>query len=384
MAQDNFDVTGSGGDFGSYCSAHQQEMRQCIEDFKNGDKKAGEVKTYANSGLKSSNYEINAKASMGIYENTLDPNKARYNSFNTFRNLEGMDYFSSNITYIFFTKPQMNLMHAIYIGDDFIQSLQASGAESEGRTSRNILSQLDGISSKNGGCFNFLLSNSAESFDLKDNMLKTTEIGETRLGTKIILGDNAMESYNSGSFTVEYTEYSDLSIIKMHKIWMDYIHLVKHNKATPYTSKQTKTPNIFNLFQSDKWYSYDKKWIPEDIDFVKDKKIDYACSVYYFKLAEDGQTIKYWAKYTGVFPTNIPFSSLSFALGDNKLKNINVEYAYSFKEDMNTGILEEFRDLCRMSNWYYNENNAVTEMKDNWAKAVYINPELTKLIFLKN
>ena len=109
MAQDNFDVTGSGGDYGNYNTNYSQ----IIENFKNGDKlfnkntNAYEVKTYENSGL-TSNYEINAKASMGIYENTLDPNKARYNSFNTFRNLEGMDYFSSNIIYIILQRVAKN------------------------------------------------------------------------------------------------------------------------------------------------------------------------------------------------------------------------------------------------------------------------------------
>ena len=306
-----------------------------------------------------------------------------YKGFNTFRVSEGIDYFSSNITYIFFTKPMMNLISPKNINDDFIRSLQVSEPSS---TSHLILEQLDALSSTSG-CFNMLLSNTAESFDLKDNILKTKEVGETRMGSKIILGDNSMESYNSDSFTIQYTELSDMSITKMHKTWVDYIHLVKHNEAAPYMCKSTEGANALSAPKakddtSKYYYSYTQNQSTSR-DFVQDKVLDYVCSVYYFRTAEDGCTLKYWAKYTGVFPLNVPFSAMSFSMGENKLKQLSVNYTYSFKEDMNTAILLEFQHLCNNSGWKF-PTGQITDIRDNWAYGVCLDPTFTKLIFIGN
>ena len=340
-----------------------EEWEQSFALLENGEFQTLLFKGYGDTG--SSNF--------GFASSNADLHK----SFNKYRVSEGLDYFSSNVTYIFFTKPQMNLLHAANINSDFIRSLKESSPES---TSHLVLEQLDGISSTRG-CFNMLLSNTAESFDLKDNILKTREVGETRMGSKIILGDNSMESYNHDSFTVEYTELSDLSITKLHKAWVDYIHMVKHNQAAPYMAKSTDGASALNEANGGYYYSYNKNAVKSPTDFVQEKVIDYACSVYYFRTAEDGCTLKYWAKYTGVFPLNVPFSAMSFSLGENKLKQISVNYTYSFKEDMNTSILLEFQNLCNYSGW--TSGTAIDSISDNWAYGVCLDPTFQKLLFIK-
>ena len=306
-------------------------------------------------------------------------NNTAKTKFNRFKNAEGLDYFTSNITYVFFTKPQMNVSNPGYINDSFIQSMQTSSDAGN----QLILKSLDGIASTDG-CFNYLLSNSVESFDLKDNIIKTTEVGETIFGNKIITADNCMESYNNDTFTVQYTEYSDMAITKMHKIWLDYMHLVKHNQAAPYMSKKTDCTPLVSKF-GNLYYSYTQNASSGQKDFIMSRELDYVCSVYYFRTAEDGQSLKYWAKYTGVFPLNVPFSAMSFNQGDNKLKQLSVNYTYSFKEDMNPEILAEFNILCSKGlNWkkYITETDRKdVSIKNNWKQNVCITDD-NKIIFL--
>ena len=301
-------------------------------------------------------------------------------NFNRFRVQEGIDYFTSNVTYIFFTKPQMNLINAAYVNDSFIRSMQNSTRDHN----KMIMENLDGVSATTGP-FNFILSNAAESFDLKDNVLSKIEVGDTRMGHRVTLGDNAIDSYNSGEFTVEYTELADMSITKMHKIWLDYIDMVKHNLAAPYMQKNTSDASFFAATSvsasGNHYYSY-SNGVDGNRDFIKNRELDYVCSVYYFKVADDGMTLKYWAKYTGVFPLNVPYSALSFSVGDNKLKQMNVNYAYSFKEDMSIEILEEFNMLCLKNGGWSTDNRSNFTIDKNWAKGVCLTPNLDKILFI--
>ena len=73
------------------------------------------------------------------------------------------------------------------------------------------------------------------------------------------------------------------------------------------------------------------------------KTLDYPCSVYYIITAEDGETILFWSKYYGVFPTNVPSSSYSWTKGNTLASpEVSITYQYSFKEDFNPVSLVEF------------------------------------------
>ena len=73
------------------------------------------------------------------------------------------------------------------------------------------------------------------------------------------------------------------------------------------------------------------------------KILDYAGAVYYILTAEDGETILFWSKYYGVFPTNIPSGQYSWAAG-NVISNpqLDITYQFSFKEDFNPYSIIEF------------------------------------------
>ena len=167
--------------------------------------------------------------------------------------------------------------------------------------------------------FNPFLSNESKSFDLSDEKLDTMDHGETFTGWKVKYGKHTIGSKTSGSFTVSYDETRKLEIYKMHKAWIDYISKVYRGELQP------------------------------NDDNMRNMVLDYACSVYYFLCAEDGETVIFWSKYTGVFPTSIPSGQFDWPENDIvKNPKCSIEYDYAWKEDMNPLILTDFNKNAHM------------------------------------
>ena len=161
--------------------------------------------------------------------------------------------------------------------------------------------------------FSFMLSNAVKSFELSDQYIKNDEYGESCSGHKIAYGKSDGESKASGTFNVTYNDDRDLHITNIHHLWINYISGIFKGK---YKAKD---------------------------EYIRKKILDYVSAVYYFLTAEDGETIIFWSKYYGVFPTNIPSSQFSYSHG-NIIANpeIQIQYAYSYKEDFNPLSLVEF------------------------------------------
>lgn len=161
--------------------------------------------------------------------------------------------------------------------------------------------------------FNLLLSNLASGFSLSDEELTYDIYGKSYQRTGIAFARNNMESKGSGTFDIKYTDDRDLHIYHLHKVWTDYINNV-----------------------------YRGKWLPL-AKYMYEKVIDYACCLYYFLVAEDGESILFWSKYYGVFPVSIPSSAFSWDEGSLiQAPQVNIRYVYSFKEDFNPLSLVEF------------------------------------------
>ena len=85
-------------------------------------------------------------------------------------------------------------------------------------------------------------------------------------------------------------------------------------------------------------------------EYIYNKELDYACDVYYFLLDQDGETIKFWTKYYGVFPNNVPKSAYSFDAGSQvQFPELNVTYSYIYKEDLSPVSLVEFNENASVS-----------------------------------
>lgn len=222
------------------------------------------------------------------------------NSFNRFKNYETLDADEGGIAYLFFTRPDMNI-------DQTFQNELFNSHEMEEIKKYNF---------RGGRGFMYAITNLGQSFELADDVLKTDSYTQSSHGYKIITGTDYIDSTTEGNFNINYIEDDHLSILKLHKFWVDYIQDVRLGKIKC-------NPNAMSAPNRNGY-------------------LDYVSSAYYFKLLPDGHTIRYWAKYTGVIPTNVPYSSQNWNLGEGGINKPSFSYAYSFKHDMQPWIFEDF------------------------------------------
>lgn len=217
-------------------------------------------------------------------------------------------------SYVFFTRPNLNLFT---IGANNARSLNSQFVNDPlfyylYNNNPDILYSLHESFSASHEFMPFL-SNVSESFELSDEFIKTMEHGETLTGYKVQYGKHNIESNTASTFSVSYTDDKDLNVYKTHKAWTEYISKIFRGEISPIRQ------------------------------YILKRIIDYACSAYYFLCAGDGETILFWSKYFGVFPTNTPSSALSWSKANGvRLPSFSINYAYWVKEDFNPLALAEF------------------------------------------
>lgn len=240
------------------------------------------------------------------------------NRFNRFKLAYPDLQLTNSFSHVFFTRPDLN----IYDDDGIMISTVASDPTFYylNKNSPNLLRSLTRDFSKTHD-FNPFLSNMAGSFELKDEVVQSVETAQTFTGHKMKYGRHNIESKTADSFSISYVDDQDYQIYKIHKAWTDYISKVYRGE-----------------FKSRK-------------DNIRARVLDYACSVYYFLCAPDGETILFWTKYTGVFPTNTPSSASSWSKGSNvRMPDFTINYEYSWKEDFSPLSLAEFNINSKVSN----------------------------------
>lgn len=281
----------------------------------NNAKRTSGVTNFANDYTEFEKNLIKMKRAQGIIdhdEHTL--NWHQYHSFNRFRIDFPDSVLARTTSHVFFTRPALNILtndalklRSTLAYDPFWTSIHATNP-----------SALKALTSHWSGAHDFMpiLSNYARTFEIPDEILKTAEHGESLLGHKMNYGLNNIESSTAGTFNVQYVEDPYYNIYTIHKAWVEYISQVSHGKITI-------NPKHRYL-----------------------KILDYASSAYYFLCAADGETILYWAKYFGVFPTSVPASGASWTKGTpSKIMQYDVNYAYSMKEEYYVSSLYEFNRL---------------------------------------
>ena len=245
-------------------------------------------------------------------------------NYNRYKLVMTDDVLAKSFSHVFFIKPDCN----IYDGSGaLLQNLRNN--PDFYYASQNCPELLNELTQQKGANHEFmmLLSNKAETFDLKDEYIKYDSYGQGLTGYKVPYGKNDVESKSDSTFSVKYTDDRDLHVYRLHKLWMDYIAYVYRGRVSP-----TK-------------------------DYVMNKILDYPICVYFIMTAEDGETIIFWSKYWGVFPVNAPSSQFSFArenAGGVHEPQLNIEYQYAWKEDFNPLTLVEFNQhSAKLGNYRY-------------------------------
>ena len=187
------------------------------------------------------------------------------------------------------------------------------------KKSPNVLKELVSVNNTDND-FMMSLSNAATNFSLSDEYINADTYGRTFRGHKVAYGKNNIESKTSGEFSITFNDDRNLNIYQIHRLWVEYINGVYLGEIEP------------------------------SIDSIYNKILDYTAACYYILTAEDGETILFWSKYYGVFPTTVPSTQFSWGAG-NVINNpqLEIQYKFSFKEDFNPYTLLEFNYNARIN-----------------------------------
>ena len=212
--------------------------------------------------------------------------------------------------YIFVTRPDLNIF-----------SQEATNALSIGTpVAPREIAEL--LCFDKGTGFIKLLTNLAEGFGVQDVVLDTYSIGEGWDGSKMNTPRSTLNSRQDGSLQIEFQEWSGLPVTTLHRLWVEYIEAVTKGILVP----KTGTP-----------------------DYMLDRVLDFACSIYYFQTLPDAQTIEFGVRFTGCFPTAVPFSPWNARLGNAEGVKVSVPYTYAYMEPMEPWIFKEFNSSAGSS-----------------------------------
>lgn len=181
---------------------------------------------------------------------------------------------------------------------------------------------LRSLTSKFSGSHDFIpyLVGRAESLQIPDYTLKSDSINQPFTNFAMPFANHALESTTGGTFEMSFREDNELTIHKLFQTWVYYIDGVKRNKFGP------------------------------KVEYIKDNRFDYATSVYCITCKPDAETIVYWTKYTGCFPTNVPHSDMSFNLRGSANNKVNISFDYFLQESLDPHIIIDFNMNAHVTN----------------------------------
>ena len=160
-----------------------------------------------------------------------------------------------------------------------------------------------------------IFTNCALNISIPDTNLDTTNSFQSKEGYSIPMPTTKIPSEAASTITITVNETSNLDFYKTIQLWVDYI------------------------------YNISKGIFSANPDMIKNNMIDYTSSIYYFMLAPDGRTLKYWCRFTSAFPTSKIANAFSYQKGSHDNITIDIPFQYTLKEEMNPQILEDFNML---------------------------------------
>ena len=247
-------------------------------------------------------------------------------NFNRYRTTHPDYHLTGSQGHVFMTRPALNIFDSA--GSNINEEIKktsdgaffAEAIARHGTISRSLTKEFSGDHD-----FIPIIHNTARTIDIQDTSIDTQEYGETLTKWKVVYAKDVIKSLTSGTFSINYVDDSHLSISYLHLIWLYYMNGVSRGEYGPLQQ------------------------------YVKEGILDYASSCYYILTDITGENILFWSKYWGVFPTNYPSSAFSMRDSDMvKTPEVTIQYAYSFKRDMDPVILAEFnRNSLSGKNWEY-------------------------------
>lgn len=289
-----------------------------------------------------SNIDNTLVRSVGLYSKE-EIEEAKFNRFSRFgRVLDISGHVQPGREYLFFVKPDLHICipssypEELYKWSNTISKNQVKPPskkpmpgelvinpqlQSNGyflrllETNPDVISQLQ-YSVSDDNPFACLLSFYVNSFlSLDSSTSKTMETPATIFGTNYNYLQDSEDSDEMYSFQLEFMDNKFLDVYHFFKAYNEYHIARKSGLITP-----------------------------PSLDYYKYKRLHNTMGIYKFIVAEDMETILYWAYLWGVIPTSCPreaFQDPSFSQG----LTFSVGFEAAFIEDMNPRILMNFNEL---------------------------------------
>ena len=258
-----------------------------------------------------------------------------------------IEYFKSGYYHFFFVKPDLNLtenhIHVMECGGyprlcDVIPELSydLKGLE-QTWTDGLFPPSISMIRRENAHpFFSYLLSNAIKSLNIPDYALESKEGFENMFGHRFSFGTTGRKSGYQTDFSINFYDTNDLLILNTIKTWVKYIEVMYEGQA--------------NLM----------------VNPMQTGNMDYLGALYYFILEPDNQTIAHWGRYTGIYPVNVPWSTISMNPGSSDIPEFSVNFKCQWHEWNSLEVLQDFNFVMRGAGMYGGadaNNSAMTYFK---------------------
>ena len=270
--------------------------------------------------------------SVGIYSSD-DINENKYKKYSRFgRVLDPHNKLNDTREYLFFVKPDLHICyneHAtnIYGKLDKSESFSANGLTLNPQLQDNpyfvwliskrpeVAKQLQYSLNKSDPFCNLLSFTVNNSLDLPSVDSSTLDTPNTIFGSNIEYLKDSETSDENRDFSLEFVDSKKLEVYHFFKAYSESHKVRKSGLVTP----------------------------PDPV-YYQYKMLHNIMGVFKFLVDEDMETIRYYAYYWGVFPTNVPREAFSDPSFDNGL-SFSINFKSAFIEDNDPRILLHFNDL---------------------------------------
>lgn len=253
----------------------------------------------------------------------------QYNKFNRFGYVDPYNTRTANKELLFFTKPDLN----IFGDDDTLDNISVSASASSLNPKLKeastlfydastryypVLKQLQYHADKTTPFMCLLSNRVSSSLELPGINSEQVESAANAYGTTISYRGHSIKADQACTFSLSFNDSAYLEVYMLAKLYDEYHRLIKLGRIQPKTN------------------------------YIINKILDDQFSIYKFIIAEDGETILYWAKVTGVYITDVPRSDFSEFPQDGV--KFSLSFYGQFVEDMDPVILSDFNRVSFMMN----------------------------------
>lgn len=236
-----------------------------------------------------------------------------YQRFNRFGFIDPFNTMTTTKEYIFFTKPDLNIFNGTQLNPELEQ--RSLFFREMYKTHNHLLSQWQSSYGSSNNPFIALLSNAVSSeLDLPTLSANTVETAETAYGYHMTYRGTTYGSDKDVEFTLQFDDTRELEVYKFFRIYDEYEEMKSMGLITP------------------------------KIEYILNRVIHDQMTVYKIVVAEDGMTILYYARITGVFPLGANRDAFS-SMNNNDGQKISISFHGHKVKDMDPRIIGSFNKI---------------------------------------